>query len=266
MKKLFLVFVILGVLVNVSCMGNSDHVSETASTESTPNENVSEYLPVASGDMGHTETSFGITWETKAAEAYARAEKEGKNVFVLITAPSWCHWCQELEKNVLSVSSVTDYISANYVPLLVLDVVDGQRNPELSNFVFSGFPTVRVYDEAGNIVNDVYTQDPDQFLGTLKDSVDMDAPTIASRYTIKGSVNGELLFNGENSFVMKLSDGTERTFEQAAVADVTHFYIYNEDNGDYIAIPYQGGEAHVANNSSGEWTEWAVFGNISIAD
>lgn len=266
MKKLFLVLVILGVLVNVSCMGNNDDVSETASTESTPNEDTGANLAVAAGDSGHTETSYGITWETKAADAYARAENEEKNVFVLITAPSWCHWCQELEKNVLNVDAVTDYISANYVPLLVLDVVDGQRNPELSNFVFSGFPTVRVYDNAGNVVNDVYTQDPDQFLGNLKASVDMDAPTVADRYTISGAFIGELLFDGKSAFIMKAADGTERAFEQAAVADVTHFYIYNEDNGDYIAIPYQGGEAHVANNSSGEWTEWAVFGNFLIAE
>jgi hypothetical protein len=86
----------------------------------------------------------GIKWLTSYDKAIAEAKKVDKNVFVLITAPSWCYYCQILEKNVLSVKKVQDYINDGFVPLMITDT-----NPDVDKFEFEGYPTVQIFNKDG---------------------------------------------------------------------------------------------------------------------
>ncbi|MGL1893876.1 MAG: thioredoxin family protein [Spirochaetaceae bacterium] len=109
-----------------------------------------------------------VEWLSGYTEAKKAAVEQNKNIFVLITAPSWCHWCKLLENNVLSKDQLKDTLNSDFIPLKLLDVVDGVRNPQLNFFEFRGFPTVRIYDPNGKFLENVYSQDLQETLKNLK--------------------------------------------------------------------------------------------------
>jgi thioredoxin-related protein len=88
-----------------------------------------------------------IGWIESYEEALEESKSSGKNMFIVITAPSWCYWCQKLEENTFSETNVQDMINEAFVPVLILDEVDGQRNPDLDNFNFNGYPTMLIFSE-----------------------------------------------------------------------------------------------------------------------
>ncbi len=86
----------------------------------------------------------GIKWLTSYEKALEKAQKVEKNILVLITAPSWCYYCQVLEKKVLSIKKVQDLINDGFVPLMITDT-----NPDVHKFKFSGYPTVQIFNKDG---------------------------------------------------------------------------------------------------------------------
>ncbi|MGR3178644.1 MAG: thioredoxin family protein, partial [Candidatus Anammoxibacter sp.] len=96
-----------------------------------------------------------IHWVNTYDEGLKIANEKDKNMFILITAPTWCHYCKQFEKKVLTNEKIKSILNENYVPVLVLDQINGKRNPDLSRFSFPGFPTVYVYNKSGKMVKDV---------------------------------------------------------------------------------------------------------------
>ncbi len=88
-----------------------------------------------------------IEWIEDYSEGLEKAQSSGKNMFILITAPSWCYWCQKLEEDTFINNDVQDMINEAFIPVRVLDVVDGKRNPDLKHFNFGGYPTMFVFSE-----------------------------------------------------------------------------------------------------------------------
>ncbi|MBI9101607.1 MAG: thioredoxin family protein [Spirochaetales bacterium] len=93
-----------------------------------------------------------VEWRTNYDDALGEASITRQNIFVIITAPSWCGPCQYMEENVFPVSSVVEALNARFIPLQVLDEVNGRSNPDLQNFDFIGFPTYLVMDPDENIL------------------------------------------------------------------------------------------------------------------
>ncbi len=58
-----------------------------------------------------------IPWERDYKVALNKAREEGKPVFIYFSA-RWCSWCREYEK-ILSQEKISEYISRNFVPLLL---------------------------------------------------------------------------------------------------------------------------------------------------
>lgn len=109
-----------------------------------------------------------IHWVNSYDEGLKEAKEKDKNIFVLITAPSWCHYCKLFEKKILAKEEIQNILNENYVPVLVIDQIDGIRNPDLSRFIYPGFPSVYVYNRSGNMVKDIFTQDANVMLSLLK--------------------------------------------------------------------------------------------------
>jgi len=62
-----------------------------------------------------------INWTDYGPAAFEQARQDDKPVFLLITAPSWCYWCQVYEsKEYLYNDQVYPYINDNFVPVFVL--------------------------------------------------------------------------------------------------------------------------------------------------
>lgn len=150
-----------------------------------------------------------INWDSSLSSAMLKAEEEDKNIFVLITAPTWCSWCIKLENNVLNKPEFQEYLQENYIPLKVLDQIDGVRNSELDKFGnFPGYPTVRVYNKKGQFIEDIYTQDPIEMVNNLKKYVDVTEKVILTGEDLPDEIIfvGKTFVKGESYYI---SDGEE---------------------------------------------------------
>lgn len=209
--------------------------------------------------------SNDVNWFTSYDKAIQAAEEEGKNILVLITAPSWCYWCVELEKNVLSKVDVKNSIKT-YIPLMLLDKVDGKRNPELERFEFGGYPTVRVYDSKGVLVDDVYTQNPDEFKRKLADNENragVPKPQLRDlilpeKYTFN-KLEGEIINNKDDTWSL-IKDGVTYTYLQLKY-DYEYIYLGHEDEGSVIALPQSGEESFLGYYKDDVW-QWESYYNV----
>ncbi|MGR3318080.1 MAG: thioredoxin family protein [Candidatus Anammoxibacter sp.] len=109
-----------------------------------------------------------IDWVNSYDEGLNKAQETNKNMFVLITAPTWCHYCKVFEKKVLKKEKIQTFLNENYVPVLVLDQINGNINPDLSRFDFPGFPTIYIYNKRGNMIKGISTLDSNEMLVFLK--------------------------------------------------------------------------------------------------
>lgn len=209
-----------------------------------------------------------ILWYSNYEEAQTAAVEDDKNIFVLITAPSWCVWCVRLEENVLSEEAFQEYLGEHYIALKLLDVVDGMRNPELENFYFKGYPNVSVYDSDKGFVGDVYTQSIDEMLTLLENYKDAQGEFIPlpkdlilpdkyifqaepdadgtpkSKSKIKTEAEsdggGEYLNNHDGTWTLISSEG-EYTY-LFLDNDYEYLYLERDDNAHYIALSLNGTE------------------------
>ena len=55
----------------------------------------------------YTHTKSKIKWKEYSQKAFEQAEKEGKPIFMLITAV-WCYWCHVYEEKSLAEDSVAE--------------------------------------------------------------------------------------------------------------------------------------------------------------
>jgi thioredoxin-related protein len=88
-----------------------------------------------------------IKWIEDYDDGLKAAQKTGQNLFVLITAPDWCKWCVELEKNTLPDPEVIELISEGFVPVKLLD-----GHPDIKKFTVEGYPTMMIISPQGKIL------------------------------------------------------------------------------------------------------------------
>ena len=208
-----------------------------------------------------------ISWFTGYDEALVAAQSSNKNMFILITAPSWCGWCVKLENNVLSTEEFQDYISKNYIALKLLDKVDGKENTELSRFDFGGFPTVFLYDSQGTYIRDAYTQNPDEMITTLKNNVNAvgrNRPSLSElqlpeKY-IQTDGSGEYVNNGDGTWTVTTS-GESQDYSLRSF-DYKYLYLSNPSDDSLIALSMSGSDVHLGRKNNEKW-EWTNLPNVS---
>lgn len=200
-----------------------------------------------------------INWIDDPEKAFKLAKEENKSVYVLITAPSWCHWCKKLEEDVLSDSKVIEYLNKNYINLMLLDRVDGKPNPNLMKFIFEGYPTQYIYDSNWGKVKQFSTFNSDEFIKILNDSsgkTGIKDPQIPMEYKI----NQKLLERtGDRSFTYDNMDFYLIT------RDVNLFYIVNSDEDLILFIPYGGGTV-LSREFDKKLNDWGPIGDYGIGE
>ncbi len=105
-----------------------------------------------------------INWVDSYDEGYELAYKTNKDVIVFITAPTWCSWCQWMDENVLNKKEIIDMVNENFIPIKILDKIDGERNPDLDKISFSGYPTLLFTDPNKKVYASVNAVEVDRFL------------------------------------------------------------------------------------------------------
>lgn len=79
-----------------------------------------------------------IKWQEYNREAFESALKENKPIFLVISAPAWCHWCHVYEsEDFLFHETVHPYINQNFIPVFV----DSDKRPDLLKKLEGGWPS-----------------------------------------------------------------------------------------------------------------------------
>ena len=59
-----------------------------------------------------------VDWHSYSPNAFNKAVKENKPIFLLLTAPSWCYWCQVYEsEDYLFNKEVVSMLNENFIPI-----------------------------------------------------------------------------------------------------------------------------------------------------
>lgn len=76
-----------------------------------------------------SEACFGlIHWLEYSRTSFEKARTENKPIFLLISAPAWCHWCHVYEsEDFLFNEKVYSYINDHYIPIFV----DADKRPDV---------------------------------------------------------------------------------------------------------------------------------------
>lgn len=83
-----------------------------------------------------------IKWRDYNPKAFDEAIQENKPIFLLLTAPSWCYWCQVYEsEDFLFNTQVVDLINENFIPIYV----DADQRQDLTRqFLEGGWPSTTI--------------------------------------------------------------------------------------------------------------------------
>jgi len=83
-----------------------------------------------------------INWRDYGPEAFKEAQKENKPIFLLLTAPSWCYWCQVYEsEDYLFNPQVVYLINEKYIPIYV----DADKRQDLTRqYLEGGWPSTTI--------------------------------------------------------------------------------------------------------------------------
>lgn len=104
-----------------------------------------------------------VRWEEWGAEAFARAQGEGKLIFLDISA-AWCHWCHVLDGTSLADPRVVRLLNETYVPVRV----DTDRRPDINDrYNQGGWPTTAVLLPDGRLLTGATYLPPDALFEVL---------------------------------------------------------------------------------------------------
>lgn len=92
-------------------------------------------------------------WEGSFAEALARAEKEGKNVF-LDCYTSWCGPCRMMATKVFTRADVGEYFNKHFVCIKV-DMEQGEGPALAKRYEVKAYPTMLFLNPNGDVLNTV---------------------------------------------------------------------------------------------------------------
>lgn len=83
-----------------------------------------------------------IEWNDYGPEAFQKAFDEDKPIFLLLTAPSWCYWCQVYEsEEYLFHPDIIEYVNGNFVPVYV----NADKRQDLTRkYLEGGWPSTTI--------------------------------------------------------------------------------------------------------------------------
>ena len=111
------------------------------------------------------DTAKGIRWLTWSPAAFERAQQEDKPILLSISAV-WCYWCQVMEQTTYVDPAVVEFISDNFVPVMV----DNDHRPEVNaRYNVGGWPTTALLTPHGGSIAGATYLPADQLLAMLSE-------------------------------------------------------------------------------------------------
>jgi len=175
-----------------------------------------------------------IEWRDYGPVAFEEALKENKPIFLLLTAPTWCYWCQVYEsEDYLFHQDVYNYINENFIPIYV----DADKRQDLTRqYLEGGWPSTTIFSPSFERIYGYSGPRPVQnMLTNLKQAVSFVnskefSKSISYDYTpteivIPNEYTLDSLINIYNSYTLQLYDpvyggfGTGQKFPQGRTLD-----------------------------------------------
>ena len=103
-------------------------------------------LSPASASWAYSHQTSKVRFREYSPEAFETARREGKPVFLLISAV-WCYWCKYFHQNTLGSDEVSTYLNRNYLSIFV----DYDRHTDLTRKYARGLPTIVLFDPDGQV-------------------------------------------------------------------------------------------------------------------
>ena len=211
----------------------------------------------------HRSTS-NIKWVTKYDEAYSQARSKKQNVFVVITAPTWCGYCIRMERNVFPKKNVENILNDKFVALRLTDT-----NPDRRKFRFRGYPTMLVTNENKRELTRRVGRSADGLVASLQpyakssnndsssnDNDDIKIPVITTddnssdeKYTFSLSLKGLFKNTGNGNWV-SVVNGKQEQYKEIR-RDTRYIVIKHKRRKEYIALPVSKNQAYTFVN--GKW-------------
>lgn len=112
-----------------------------------------------------------IHWRDYGPDAFIEAQEQNKPIFLLLTAPSWCYWCQVYESvDYLFHPLVVDYVNNNTIPIYV----DADQRYDLTRqYLEGGWPSTTVLTPAKErLYGFSGPRPPENMIANLKNAVE----------------------------------------------------------------------------------------------
>lgn len=89
-----------------------------------------------------------VNWINSYDTALEKAKTTDQNVYVIVTAPTWCGACKYMERESFAKAPVQKVLNENFIPLQVLDT-----SSDMDKFDIQGFPTSFILNSKGEILS-----------------------------------------------------------------------------------------------------------------
>ena len=213
-------------------------------------------------NLSNVKSRGGVNWINKYNDAFAKARKTGQNVFVVITAPSWCYYCKVLERDTFSKSNVQSKLNGKFIPLQILDTNNDKRK-----FRFSGYPTLMLASPNGKIIKKSLPRSPSSLLSTLasfekepggdKPEPGPDKPVVpdpggdSEAFSFSIQVSGTFVNQGDGNWVSIGAGGARESYKEKR-RDANYIILQNKKTKAFLAMPRKGGSALIWRNNRWE--------------
>src|SRR3989338_261574 len=110
-----------------------------------------------------------IKWQDYSRAVFDSALKTNKPIFLVISAPAWCHWCHVYEsEDFLFNENVYPYINDNFVPIFV----DSYKRPDALKKLEGGWPsTILLSPDCARLFGFSGPSDPKLLRGLCENAV-----------------------------------------------------------------------------------------------
>ena len=126
------------------------------------------FLSVTSDAGTFQGQSIGVRWVSGSLDsALSQAKKQNKKVMAFVFA-TWCEYCSVMEKDVLSLPEISDYINASYIPVR-LENSSVEAAGVREKYYVSSYPTFLFLKGDGSEFDRIVGQvEKETFLSTIK--------------------------------------------------------------------------------------------------
>lgn len=190
-----------------------------------------------------------INWELSLSEARELAQVERKNLFIFVTAGSWCRPCNWMEETTLNAQEVRELVESAYVSLKLHDY-----DEEHLELPVEAYPSILIYAPDGTLLENIRGPRAVPALEAVLVRY-QDGPGPAAEPLRFETGRGSFVYVGEGSWERRVEDRVVRYREYDR--DETFIFLESDEAPRFLALPPQGGALWQWDPVTESWEEFS---------